>query len=180
MRVLFSDTSSMYISRRAVERARELDARWAFPDEIPLVGEKEHDTWGPHWRGFVHDPKNQDEVWYEDEDAFLLFIESFQYHLPEVVPRHDPVLLQIFDELGGVEMEGTVTAYADDCPEDEKDRIRCVEVPDDAIYYVGSYCAEWISEQHRVWDEQTDVEGRPSGTPRFTFDKDSRYVPLGS
>jgi hypothetical protein len=180
MRVLFSTTSTLYLTRRAVERARELDAQWAFPDHMPLVGEKEHHTWGPDWRDCVHDPKNVDEHWYGDEEAFLQGIESWAYHLPEEVPRHDPVLLQVYDELGGIEMEGTVVEYADDCPEDEKERVQCVEIPDHVTYYVGSYCGEWIAEQHRVWDEQTDVRGRWATTPRHAFGKDDKFRPLGS
>lgn len=179
MRVLFSTVCSMYLSREAVERARELDASWAFPDHMPLLGEKEHDTWGPDWRLYVHSESTAGSDWHGDEEMFLEYHDT-HYHLPEEVPRHDPVLLRVFDELGGVAMEGSVREYADSCPEDEKDRICCVEIPDDVTYYVGSYVGEWIAEQHRVWDEETGVEGHPAGTPYHAFTKDSVFRPVGA
>jgi len=179
MRVLFSSSCSMTLSRRAVERARELDAPWAFPDHMPLLGEKEHPTWGPDWGEFVHGPSSDGFHWHGDEEVFLQLHDCW-YSLPVEVPRHDPVLLQVYDELGGVEMEGSVEDYADDCPEDEKERILCVEIPDDVTYYVAAYVGEWIAEQHRVWDERADVEGRWAGSPRHAFTKESRWRPLGA
>ena len=146
MRVLISTCSSFWLSRKAVERARELDALWAFPDHTPLANEPEHHSYG------------------EDEDE-----EDETYTLPCEVPRHDPQLLQVFDEIGGTEMCGW-----------DGDEIVCLEIPDDVIYYVNSYCGEWVAEQHRVWgqDDDVGVEGRPAGTPYYTFTKDSVFQPL--
>jgi len=179
MRVLFSTISSMYLSRAAVERARELDAQWAFPDHMPLLGEKEHHTWGPDWQIHVHAEANENGHWHGDEELFLEENDTY-YNLPNEVPRHDPILLQVFDEIGGVAMEGSVVEYAPGTPDDEMDRILCVEIPDDVTYYVGSYVGEWIAEQHRVWDEDTEVEGRPAGTPGHAFTKGDRFRPLGA
>jgi len=147
MRVLISTSTSFWISRRAVERARELDAAWAFPDHTPLVGEPQHHSHGE-----------------EDEDSW-----EDLYSLPAELPRHDPVLLQVFDELGGIEMCGW-----------DGDRIVCIEVPDDLTYYIGSYTGEWVAEQHRQWFPDTHVEGDFADTPPWVFTKDSIFQPLES
>ena len=145
MRVLISTCSSFWISREAVERARQLDALWAFPDKIALRGEP----------GCLNDKTDREE----------------NYTLACEVPRHDPILLQVFNELGGERMSGW-----------EGDKIVCLEIPDDVRYYVDSYCGEWIAEQHRVWGQDYDagVEGRPAGTPYSAFTKDSVFKPLGA
>jgi hypothetical protein len=142
MRVLVSSICNFWMTRKAVERARELDAAWAFPDSMPLVGEPEHFASG--------DEEDKNERW---EDT---------YSLPSQVPRHDPVLLQVFDELGSEGMAGG-----------DGDEIHCLEIPDDVAYYVGSYCSEWIAEQHREWTLHGDGEA-PAGFP--TFSLESRFV----
>jgi hypothetical protein len=142
MRILVSSVCKFWLSRKAVERARELVAAWAFPDHMPLVGEPEH---------FAAD-EDDPEQW---EDT---------YALPDVVPRHDPVLLQIFDELGGSAMAGGR----------DGDEILCLTIPDDVTYYVDSYCAEWISEQHRRWSLD-GPPGEPAGHPSFSLE--SKFVP---
>lgn len=133
MRVLISSVSSFWLSREAVLRARELDAKWAFPDYIGLLGEPE----------CVLDEGDRPEG----------------YSLPTGLPRHDSVLLRVFDELGGQRMSGW----------EEDATIDCVETPDDVSYYVDSYCAEWISEQHRQWGIHDGGEGRPAGHPVFNL-----------
>jgi hypothetical protein len=132
MHVLISSTCSFWISREAVLRARELDASWAFPDHIKLKGEP----------GSFLNERDRDE----------------HYSLDHRVPRHDPVLLQVFDELGS-KMSGWLG-----------EEIHCVEVPDDVSYFVGSYIAEWIAEAHRTWSEDGEHRG---GYPVFT--KDSKF-----
>ena len=139
MRVLISSCSSFWLSREAVVRARELDALWAFPDQIAIKGEPEC------WMG----DKDRDEM----------------YSLPSEVPRHDPVLLQVFDELGGENMGGW-----------KGDKITSLDVPDDLTYYVGSYTGEWIAEQHREWFAHSDSEGGMAGGI-YAFSKDSKYSP---
>lgn len=141
MRVLVSSICNFWMTRRAVERARELDAAWAFPDYMPLVGEAEHFATGSEEDGEGH--------W---EDT---------YSLPDAVPRHDPILLQVFDELGSEGMAGG-----------DGDEVFCLEIPDDVVYYVDSYCSEWISEQHRRWSV-----GGPSGEPagHHAFSLESRF-----
>ena len=171
MRVLISSSSSFWLSREAVLRARELDAAWAFPDVIALVGEKEHHSFGPDWRELVHGASKKFH-WHGDEEEFLRW-EDCHYSLPCEVPRHDPILLQVFDEMGGEAMEGSTKEESEDLPPEHRDRIECIEVPDDVTYHIGSYCAEWVAEQHRVWESDADPEGRPAGT--FCFDKDSKY-----
>lgn len=145
MRVLVSSVCNFWISRAAVERARELDAPWAFPDHMPLVGEPEHRS-----------ARIERDRW---ED---------RYALPSTVPRHDPVLLQVFDELGNEKMVGQ-SSMGDD-------EIFCLEIPDDVTYYVGSYCAEWISEQHREWHAGNDGMTRGDWP---AFSRESRFVSEG-
>ena len=174
MRVLISSVSSFWLSREAVLRARELDAPWAFPDVIPLLGEKEHHSFGPDWRDHVHSEETKDRHWHGDEEEFLRW-EDCQYSLPSAVPRHDPILLQIFDEMGGEAMEGAAKTCDDVCPPEHRDRIECVEVPDDVTYCIDSYCAEWVAERHRVWSTDDGPDGRYPGWQYFT--KDSTYQP---
>ena len=138
MRVLISSCSSFWLSREAVLRARELDASWAFPDHIAIKGEP--DCWCA-----------------EDRDEL--------YTLPDQLPRHDPILLQVFDDLGPEDMAGF-----------HGERINCVEVPDDLTYYIGSYLGEWVAEQHRIWHEDIGIEGKPAGE-YSVFTKDSKFSP---
>lgn len=84
--------------------------------------------------------------------------------LPTEVPRHDPILLQVFEQMGPEKM--TVEDY----------RISCVEIPDDVRYYVSSYCGEWIDEIHRVWNA-TSPNGEPSQYEAATFTIDSVFEP---
>ena len=149
MRVLVSTCSSFWISRKAVERARELDAKWAFPDHLPLMDEPQHHSFG----------EEGDRVEGEDD----------QNPLPDEVPRHDPQLLQVFDELGGEAMSGW-----------DGDEIACLEIPDDVTYYVASYIGEWIAAQHRQWSLDTDMGGDSAGMMYYTFTKDSVFRPLGT
>lgn len=140
MRVLVSSVCNFWLTRQAVERARELDAPWAFPDHTPLVGEPQHHTYGD-------EDVDEEERW---ED---------QYALPATVPRHDAILLQLYDELGS-EMS----------PDHE---VHCLSLPDDMTYYVASYCTEWVAEQHREWGAG-QPPGQNAGTHAFTID--SRFV----
>lgn len=141
MRVLISDSPTFWVSYKAIVRARELGALWAMVEHTPLIDEPEH-------HGY-QDP----EVMYADGD---------RYDLPNGVPRHDPVLLQVFDELGWEEMAGV-----------DKDPIHCVLVPDDVTYTIASYTREWVEEQHRCWGP---AQGEwLAGNPSYT--KDSKFVP---
>ena len=137
MRVLLSNSCSFAISREAVLRARELDASWAFPDHIKIKGEE--GCW-------LNDDK------YEREEY---------YYLDAKVPRHDPVLLQVFDELGS-KMDGN-----------HDYEIGAIEIPDDVEYFVGSYLAEWIAEAHRTWGSDTGPDAHPGGGPVFI--KESKF-----
>jgi len=139
MRVLISNSCSFWFSRAAVLRARELGASWASPDHILIKGEK----------GCWLDNDN-----YQREE---------QYSLGHCVPRHDPTLLQIFDELGP-KMDG-----------EEGREVRCINIPDDVAYFVGSYLAEWIAEAHRTWNEDGENSG---GGPVFT--KESKFSDFSS
>jgi len=139
MRVLISSSCSFWISREAVLRARELDASWAFPDHITIKGEE--GCW-------LNDDK------YEREE---------HYSLDHLVPRHDPILLQVFEELGSRM-----------CGEDG-DEIHAIEIPDDVEYFVGSYLGEWIAEAHRMWTDDGESSG---GGPVFT--RDSKFSDFAS
>lgn len=141
MRVLISSCSSFWLSRAAVLRARELDASWAFPDHMAIKGEP--------------------ECWCEGDPEEL-------YSLPSEVPRHDPVLLQVYDELGPDAMAGY-----------PNEQICEVHVPDDVTYYVASYIGEWIAEEHRQWSRHGSYEGESAGAP-YTFTKDSKFSPTSA
>lgn len=147
MRVIISSTTGLWLSRKAVLRARELKASWADAEHTPIVGEKGH---------FATDNERSEKEYYWDRHSF-----------PSHLPRHDPILLQLFDELGQemVPAEDSV----------EGDRVLCLDIPDDVEYSVGSYVGEWIAEKHRVWDEETPMEGRLSDWIVFskstTFDE---------
>lgn len=150
VRVLVSSRCNFWLSRKAVERARELDAAWAFPDHIPLVGEPEH---------FASDEDDL-EQW---EDT---------YALPPEVPRHDPALLQVFDELGSDGMVGGDRG--------SRAEIHCLTIPDDVTYYVDSYCSEWIAEQHRCWQIGKDSDGLGTDAGHLTFTIDSHFASKGA
>lgn len=134
MRALISSCSSFWLSREAVLRARELGASWASAEHMPVLGEP--GCW------LERSPRR-------DEG----------YSLPDGLPRHDPLLLQVYDELGGSSMSGF-----------EGETVECVEIPDDVTYFVDSYCSEWISEQHRTWGSHDGYEGAPAGRRAFTKD----------
>ena len=146
MRVLISSCSSFWISHEAITLARSLGALWA--TEVALWGEE----------GFLGEMKNPDSIertdqeWREHEE---------HYCLPDEVPRHDPHLLQVFQELGGKRMAG----FNDD------DEIEVVEVPDDIEYSIHSYCGEWVEERHRRWDAQ---QGEQDDSWQY-FTKESVY-----
>lgn len=142
MRVLISHDCGLWLSRKAVLRARELGAEWASTEHMPLVDEPNHFAYG------------------EDRKAQLQ--EDSGYWISQYVPRHDPILLQVFDELGS---EGMVTK--------EHTGAGVVEIPDDVKYFIGSYVGEWVAEAHRTWTDQTPEEGQPGGGPVFT--KESKF-----
>ena len=146
MRVLISSTSSFWISKEAIELARRFEAPWAF--DIKLWEED-------GYLGHREKPENSpmtDEEWRKFDE---------QYSLPDEVPRHDPHLLQVFDEIGGQRMSGW---------SDDDDHISAVEVPDDIEYSIHSYCGEWVEEKHRTWSE----EGQGWDSWRY-FTRDSKY-----
>lgn len=130
------------MSRKAVLRARELGAVWACSRYVELSEEKERPS---HTEG--------DDQKYE---KWLELNEQHGFYLDRLVPRHDPILLQVFDELGGTEM--TI----------DQEEILEVQVPDDVTYFIGSYIGEWVSEQHRVWSAEQD--GDLAGVESFTKD----------
>jgi hypothetical protein len=140
MRVLISSVSSFWLSREAVLRARELDAAWAFPDHLSVLGEP--------------------ECHIDEEDR------PEGYMIPSGLPRHDPLLLRVFDEIGGRRMSGWDDAT-----------VECVEIPDDVVYYVDSYCAEWISEQHRQWGVHEGIMPGERLASEHVFDRHSRFDP---
>lgn len=141
MRVLISGSSSFWLSREAVLLARELGAAWATPDLMPIKGEE--NCW-------IHGRRED----YEEG-----------YSIPNELPRHDPLLLEVFDRLGREATGGPMC------------RIHEVWIPDDVTYFISSYCAEWVAEQHRVWDAR-DPEGHLAGSPtNMVFSLDSLYQP---
>lgn len=112
MKLVIAKTTELGLTRRAIKRAREMGAPWAFSDTMPLreeLGEQEDGSLYPNY-----------------------------YVLHHAVPRHDPYLLRLFEELG--------QGMSDDGVE-----ICCLEVPDDVVYYIDSYIGEWVVEKHREW-----------------------------
>jgi hypothetical protein len=88
--------------------------------------------------------------------------ENFGYPLSYGLPRHDPLLLAVFDRLGDA-MSG-----------EHGGQIFEVEVPDDVTYFIGSHCQEWVAEQHRLWysgGEESVLAGS------YAFTSDSVYQP---
>lgn len=143
MRVLISSCSSLILTRKAVLKARELKAPWATPEHLALVEEPTH---------FAHGV--EDQARWENH-----------YPLPQGLPRHDPFLLQIFDELGGREMSGwSASGWSED-------RVVCIEVPDDVTYHIAGDISEYVSELHRQWDNTG--EHLSSGVEVWT--KDSTF-----
>jgi hypothetical protein len=138
MRVVFSTSCSLWLTREAVLLARELGAAWASLEFIPVLGEE--GCW-------------LDELNPREEEG---------YSLPSRLPRHDPVLVALFDRLG--------SAMA-------PDRAVCLEIPDDVIYSVKSYNSEWIDEVHRIWSVNSP-EGASSDSVDFCFSKDSTFEEL--
>ena len=145
MRVLISSCSSFWISREAIELARRFEAPWAFDiklwEEEGFIGQKEQPS------GF----DMTDDEWRKHEE---------QYSLPDEIPRHDPHLLRVFDELGGKRLAGF----------DDNDEILEVVVPDDIEYSIHSYTGEWVEEKHRTWTDR----GLEWDSWRY-FTKGSRY-----
>ena len=145
MRVLISQTGSFRLSREALLRARELGAEWATTEHMPLVEEPGHYAYGA-----------------SSQETQLA--KDIGYSLSSLVPRHDPVLLQVFDELGPQRMTGQNFEI--------DGGMEVALVPDDVTYFIGSYIAEWVAEAHRTWSEQGEHSG---GSPVFT--KDSKFSP---
>lgn len=136
MRVLISSTCSFRITRAAVLRARELGADWASVSYMPIAAELRETE--------------------EGEEIAHLIDDDYNY-LHHRVPRHDKILLQVFNELGS---------------DISKDGVSLIEIPDDVEYYVESYFREWIAESHRTWDRASG----PSGEMRLdSFTKDSIF-----
>lgn len=162
MRVLISSWCFLELSRKAVLRARELGAAWARPDEIALLGEKEH-HYGEDWESHLAEKGSTPEkIEYRRKH-------EEEYKVPSMLPRHDPILLQVFDELGQ-EMAPPDDSYR------EEDLIRCVEVPDDITYHIGEYICEWVAEQHRQWSGDTGFDGDLATAWCYAFTKETTYV----
>lgn len=138
MRVVFSASCTLWLTRGAVLLARELGAAWASPEHIPVLGE--------------------DGCWLDGRSPH----ETEGYPLPSLLPRHDPVLVALFDRLGGAM---------------SPQRALCVEIPDDVVYSVSSHTSEWIDEVHRVWSVHSP-EGVPSEPTCYSFSKDSTFEEL--
>lgn len=134
MRVLISCNPSLSITRAAILRARELGADWASISYMPIAEE-------------LKDTEEDNEIRY--------LIDDYNY-LHHRVPRHDKILLQVFDELGS---------------DISKDGVYLIEIPDDVEYYVESYVREWIAESHRTWD----VDGLSGEMRLDSFTKDSIF-----
>jgi hypothetical protein len=75
MRVLFSASCDLWLTREAVLLARELGATWASVEHMPVRGEP--DCW-------IDESDDREET----------------YSLPSHLPRHDPVLGAVFDRIG--------------------------------------------------------------------------------
>jgi hypothetical protein len=55
------------------------------------------------------------------------------------IPRNDPALIQVVEELG----DGVNGSFA---------KLKIVEIPDDVLWQIEEYDGkEWVAEQHRTW-----------------------------
>jgi len=76
MRILLSKTGDLSLTRKAVEKAREMGFSWAGANHMALQGE------GP-----------------DDNDAWLEALNDWNYP-PLELPRHSSQLLELFDIMG--------------------------------------------------------------------------------
>ena len=61
-------------------------------------------------------------------------------HFASDIPRDDPLLIQIVEQLG--------TQSHGDFAE-----LKIVEIPDDVNWFINEYDGrEWVAERHRTWD----------------------------
>lgn len=62
------------------------------------------------------------------------------YHFAHDIPRDDPDLIQIVEEMG----KQSHGDYAN---------LKIVEIPDDVHWHIGEYDGcEWVAENHRKWE----------------------------
>lgn len=67
--------------------------------------------------------------------------EGNEYFHPDFLPRIDPDLIAVIEELGE-EADG------------DHAKIKIVEIPDDIEWYIEEYDGlEWVAEKHRTWYE---------------------------
>lgn len=137
MRVLFSGSSSFWVTREAVVLARELGAAWASVDLMPIRGEP--------------------DCWIEEGDD-----REEMYSLSHLVPRHDPMLLSLYERMGDA-----MVPFG---------RVHVSDVPDDLVYSVSSYSGEWIDEVHRMWTVQ-EPDGVQSETV-YCYSKETTFEEL--
>lgn len=83
----------------------------------------------------------QKDGWFKGSYYFYKDVESDETMLDEdSIPRDDPVLIQIIEELGSYKVSGPFA------------QIEIIEIPDDVKWVIEEYDGtEWIAEQHRTW-----------------------------
>lgn len=66
--------------------------------------------------------------------------EKFDNYLRNTIPRDDPILVQVVEQLG-TKANGT---YA---------KLKIVDIPDDVEWHIAEYDGkEWVAEDHRTWN----------------------------
>lgn len=79
--------------------------------------------------------------WFKGVYNFYKDSEAEENRLDEdAIPRDDPTLIQIIEELGSDRVSGPFA------------HIEIVEIPDDVNWFVEEYDgSEWVAERHRKW-----------------------------
>lgn len=127
---------------------RGLDGHLDLNKRVPLTLEQAEEQ-GLFWNAF--DIPNPDEVLADGDWHSLTQAQREQqnalYKAHDLssrdIPRHDPDLVRVVEELGGDHREGASGACAE---------LRVVEIPDGTDYEIDEYDGnEHIAEKHRTW-----------------------------
>ena len=147
------------LSPRAIKRMAELDGRQCyfftseginFDKRIPVTLEELEAKDALFFSAF--DVPNPDEVLPSQKNWSELSMEErgksneeWEKHTlrERDIPRNDPKLIQVVEELGGEHRKGASGRCAE---------LVIVEIPDDVEWEIEEYDGnEWIAEKHRTW-----------------------------
>lgn len=126
------------LSDAAVRRYAEIRGIPLYPEERDKFGLVTYFTVPPDQRGPFLEGKAFQEAPFEERKASNDRYDA-QTLSPRDIPRNDPVLVQVVEEMGG--------ASSGDFAE-----LAITEIPDDVDWEIEEYDGrEWVSEKHRTW-----------------------------